>query len=96
MEKEMRKVSIFEAGMMVCFGISWPIAAYKTYKAKNVAGKSLRFSFLILLGYVFGITHKILYSRDLVIVLYILNMLFLMIDIGLHIKYKYQAQKQEA
>ena len=27
-------MSIFEAGMMVCFGASWPIAAYKTYKAK--------------------------------------------------------------
>ena len=47
-------MSIFEAGMMVCFGASWPIAAYKTYKAKCVDGKSLRFSSLILLGYVFG------------------------------------------
>ena len=41
-------MSIFEAGMMVCFGASWPIAAYKTYKAKCVDGKSLRFSSLIL------------------------------------------------
>ena len=47
-------MSIFEAGMMVCFGASWPIAAYKTYKAKCVDGKSLRFSSLILLGYVFA------------------------------------------
>ena len=29
-------MSIFEAGMMVCFGISWPIAAYKTYKSKKI------------------------------------------------------------
>ena len=62
-------MSIFEAGMMVCFGASWSIAAYKTYKAKCVDGKSLRFSSLILLGYVFGIIHKILYSQDLVIIL---------------------------
>ena len=86
-------MSIFEAGMMVCFGASWPIAAYKTFKAKSVDGKSLRFSFLILLGYVFGIIHKVLYSPDLVIVLYILNMLFLLIDIALHVKYKYQKRK---
>ena len=86
-------MSIFEAGMMVCLGASWPIAAYKTFKAKSVDGKSLRFSFLILLGYVFGIIHKVLYSPDLVIILYILNMLFLLIDIGLHIKYKYQKRK---
>lgn len=82
-------MSIFEAGMMICFGASWPIAAYKTFKAKSVDGKSLRFSFLILLGYVFGIIHKVLYSPDLVIILYILNMLFLLLDISLHIKYKY-------
>ena len=82
-------MSIFEAGMMVCFGASWPIAAYKTYKAKCVDGKSLRFSSLILLGYVFGIIHKILYSQDLVIILYILNKAFLLLDIGLHVKYKY-------
>lgn len=25
-------MSVFEAGMMVCFGISWPVAALKTYK----------------------------------------------------------------
>ncbi len=82
-------MSIFEAGMMVCFGISWPIAAYKTYKAKSVNGKSLRFSSLILLGYIFGITHKLIYSHDAVIWLYILNVFFLLIDMGLHIKYKH-------
>ena len=31
-------MSIFEAGMMVCFGASWPIAALKTYKCKCVLG----------------------------------------------------------
>ncbi len=82
-------MSVFEAGMMVCFGASWPIAAYTTFKTKSVGGKSLKFSFLILIGYVFGIIHKILYSPDYVIILYILNMLFLLIDICLHIKYRY-------
>ena len=82
-------MSVFESGMMVCFGASWPIAAYTTFKTKSVGGKSLKFSFLILIGYVFGIIHKILYSPDYVIILYILNMLFLLIDICLHIKYRY-------
>ena len=63
-------MSIFEAGMLICFGVSWPIAAYKTYKSKSVNGKSLRFSCLILLGYFLGITHKILYSQDWVLFLY--------------------------
>lgn len=81
-------MSIFEAGMMVCFGISWPIAAYKTYKAKCVNGKSIHFSFLILLGYICGIIHKLLYSLDIVLVLYLLNVIFLLIDMGLWYKYR--------
>lgn len=86
-------MSIFEAGMMICFGISWPIAAYKTFKSKRVDGKSLRFSSLIFLGYIFGILHKILYNNDYVIWLYILNMVFLSLDMGLHVKYKYFTKK---
>ncbi len=81
-------MSIFEAGMMVCFGISWPIAAYKTYKSKCVGGKSIYFSYLILLGYIFGILHKIIYNMDFVFILYLLNTLFLIIDMCLWYKYK--------
>ena len=81
-------MSIFEAGMMVCFGISWPIAAYKTYKAKCVHGKSFAFSCLILTGYICGIIHKLFFYRDWVIILYLLNMIFLLIDMGLYIRYK--------
>ncbi|HIS35662.1 TPA: hypothetical protein IAC10_03410 [Candidatus Scatousia excrementigallinarum] len=81
-------MSIFEAGMMVCFGISWPIAAYKTYKAKCVHGKSIHFSMLILLGYICGIIHKILYSCDIVLGLYIINVLFLLLDMALWFKYR--------
>ncbi len=81
-------MSVFEAGMMVCFGISWPIAAYKTYKSKCVGGKSIYFSYLILLGYIFGILHKIIYSMDYVIILYLLNTLFLIIDMCLWYRYR--------
>lgn len=81
-------MSIFEAGMMVCFGVSWPIAAYKTYKSKCVGGKSIYFSYLILLGYIFGILHKILYSMDYDFILYLLNTLFLVIDMCLWYRYK--------
>lgn len=81
-------MSIFEAGMMICFGISWPVAAWKTYKSKCVGGKSIYFSSLILLGYICGITHKILYSRDIVIWLYIANMAFLLLDMFLWFRYR--------
>lgn len=81
-------MSIFEAGMMICFGISWPIAAYKTYKCKCVHGKSICFSYLILFGYICGLLHKFLYSLDAVILLYIANMVFLITDMVLWYRYR--------
>ena len=85
-------MSVFEAGMMVCFGISWPIAAYKTYRAKCVHGKSFSFSCLIMLGYVFGIIHKLFFYSDWVIWLYLLNMFFLGVDMCLYWRYKLHPQ----
>lgn len=81
-------MSIFEAGMMVCFGASWPVAAYKTYKAKCVQGKSFAFSCLILTGYICGIIHKLFFYMDWVIWLYLLNMFFLLVDMALYWRYK--------
>ena len=81
-------MSIFEAGMMICFGVSWQLAAYQTYTCKCVHGKSIYFSMLIMLGYICGITHKLLYSRDVVIWLYIINMAFLLTDMILWYRYR--------
>lgn len=81
-------MSVFEAGMMICFGISWPVVALKTYRCKCVNGKSMHFSMLILLGYIFGITHKILNSMDWVFWLYLLNTAFLLIDMALYWRYR--------
>lgn len=81
-------IGIFEALMLICFGISWPIAVFKTYRVKRVEGKSLSFSFLILLGYIFGIIHKIFFNNDWVLYIYIINTFFVLLDIMLHLKYK--------
>lgn len=86
-------MSVFEAGMMVCFGMSWPIAALKTYKSKSVNGKSIYFSMLILLGYICGITHKVLYNMDWVFWLYLLNTFFLLCDMYLYCLYKHNNSK---
>ena len=43
---------------------------------------------LILLGYICGITHKVLDDMDWVFWLYILNTIFLLIDMFLYWKYK--------
>ncbi len=51
---------VFELFMIVCFGISWPLNIYKAWKARTTKGSSVPFYFLILAGYLFGITSKII------------------------------------
>ena len=49
---------LLEAAMLVCFGLSWPLNAYKNYKAGTAAGSSWQFIALITAGYVAGIAAK--------------------------------------
>lgn len=77
---QIKSMSFYEAGMLICFGASWPFAVMKTYKTKNVKGKSLLFLTLIILGYVFGIINKILNSVDIVLWLYVINLLLVGTD----------------
>jgi len=80
-------MSIFEGIMLVCFGASWPISIIKSIRVKHVAGKSPLFMAVICAGYVSGIIHKILYSLDWIILLYILNMAMILIDMALYFHY---------
>lgn len=82
-------MSIFEGLMLVCFGVAWPASIYKLYVSRQIAGKSVLFSWVILTGYIFGITHKILFNYDIVIYLYILNLVMVSIDIALYYRNKY-------
>ena len=77
---QFKTMSFYEAGMLICFGASWPFALRKTLKSKNVKGKSKLFLSLILLGYVFGIVNKILNSVDIVFWLYVINLLMVGTD----------------
>ena len=73
-------MSIFEAGMLICFGAAWPMNILKSLRSRTAAGKSVIFQWAILVGYICGITNKILYSRDIVLALYILNFLMVATD----------------
>ena len=68
-------MSLFEILMLVCFGISWPISIIKALRTRQVAGKSPVFMIIVMTGYASGIVHKIRYSHDWVISLYVLNLL---------------------
>ena len=79
-------MSIFEIGMLVGFGFAWPSNIYKSLKSRTAAGRSLTFQWAILFGYVCGITHKLLYSNDIVLYLYILNFIMVSIDTCLYFR----------
>ena len=73
--------------MLVCFGISWPISIAKSIRTKVVAGKSPLFMGIVCIGYLSGMIHKVHFSFDWVIILYLVNMILIMIDIMLYFKY---------
>ena len=59
----MNLAHLLEAGMLVCFGFSWPINVVKTYKARTAKGTSLAFIILIITGYIAGISAKIINNQ---------------------------------
>lgn len=91
-------VELFEIFMIVLFGISWPINAYKSYKARTTKGKSLVFLLLIFAGYIFGITSKLIAPQFkwYVLFFYVLNFLMVGLDIALYIRnYKLDKKAEE-
>lgn len=79
-------MSIFEIAMLICFGAAWPFSLYWSYRSRTNAGKSLFFLGVVFLGYVSGILHKIFFSPDPVIGLYILNGIMVAGDILLYFR----------
>ena len=80
-------MSVFEATMLICFGVSWPISIAKSLRTKVVSGKSPLFMSILCLGYLSGVLHKALYSRDWIILLYVLNLIMVAIDLALYFHY---------
>jgi hypothetical protein len=89
-------MSIFEAGMLICFGISWPFAIWKVWRTKNVKGVSIVFSGLVLIGYILGILHKIFYSMDWVIFLYLYNGILVLTHMILYFMYVNRPESRRA
>ena len=77
---------IFEMIMVVCFGLSWPISIIKTLKTKTAAGKSPLFIAFIVLGYICGITSKLIDNNiTYVFVFYCINLAMTSFDLGLNL-----------
>lgn len=80
-------MGICEFMMLCCFGFSWPLSIVKSIKTKSANGKSLGFMLLIELGYIFGITHKVLFDRNWVLWAYVALFVLVAVDICLYFRY---------
>jgi len=77
----------FEMCMIVCFGLSWPFAVLKSYRSRTAKGKSILFSSLVWVGYVLGVTGKIVTGNiTYVFIFYLINLAMITIDIMLYFR----------
>lgn len=87
---------VLETVMMICFGISWPLSVYKSYKSKSTSGKSFVFLFAIWIGYVAGIIGKLMMNNVTpAFYFYILNITIVSIDIALFFRNKKLEKQRE-
>ena len=83
----MNIVHVLEAGMLVCFGLSWPFNIAKSLRSRTARGKSIAFEVLIILGYLFGLIGKfILGDLSYVVFFYIADILMVATDLGLTLR----------
>ena len=86
---------ILETIMLICFGCSWPISIFKSWRTKFVRGKSVIFLMLVFIGYLAGATGKVLRARhsgdlpEFTTLLYAFNAILVMIDLMLYYKYRH-------
>ncbi len=83
-----------ETLMIICFGVSWPLSVYKSWKSRTAKGKSLQFEIFIWVGYIFGIVKNFILfangSSNWIFFLgwafYVLNFVEITIDIILYFR----------
>ncbi len=80
-------MSVFEAAMLICFGVSWPVSIARSLRTGVVIGKSPVFMLIVAGGYLFGIVHKVLYANDVLVWLYAFNMSMVLVDFALYLFY---------
>jgi len=87
--KKMNLSHLLEAGMLVCFGFSWPLNVVKAYKARTTKGTSLAFIVLIISGYIAGISAKIINNQfNYVLGVYFLNLAIVSANIFVYARNK--------
>lgn len=92
----MNLAHLLEAGMLVCFGFSWPINVVKAYRAGTAKSTSLAFICLIITGYVLGIGAKIInHQFNYVLAVYILNLVIVFSNVLVYFRNRSLDRKRE-
>ena len=87
---------IFETLMLICFGCSWPISVVKSYRARTAKGKSVVFTYAIIVGYICGIMSKITGGNiNYVLALYVINLIMVSVDMVLYFRNRKLDRKEE-
>ncbi|MCL2029634.1 MAG: hypothetical protein FWG97_04385 [Deltaproteobacteria bacterium] len=80
---------ILESAMLAAFGLAWPVNILNTLRNKSTTGKSLPFLLIILTGYVFGLSAKLMRGNiNYVAVFYTVNLLLVLADTLLYFHYR--------
>jgi hypothetical protein len=88
--------SLFEATMMACFSISWVFSLIRSARSHSTGGKSIIFLWVILIGYLAGVAHKVFIFRDWVVWLYSLNAAMVTADMLLYYRNRREERARRA
>ena len=78
---------VLEMCMLIAFGCAWPASIVKSWRARTTTGKSLVFLTVILIGYVCGISSKIVgHDINYILIFYILDFLMVSTDFTLYFR----------
>ena len=78
---------LLETIMLICFGFSWPLNAYKAFKMRTAVGVSWQFMTLVTLGYFAGIGAKLVSGNiNYVLVFYLINQVCIFVNWGIYFR----------
>ncbi len=83
---------VLEGGMLICFGVSWPVDIVKTLRTRRTEGKSLAFMSLVLVGYILGLSAKLASAAhagempEVISSLYVFNAVTIVVDIAVTLR----------
>ncbi len=87
MGSELLLSNILESGMLLAFGVAWPVNIAKSLQSRTAKGKSISFLLIVIFGYICGISAKLAAGAiNYVLFFYFLNIVMVSIDAGLYFR----------